>query len=74
MAYSAAYNPDECGYSVYVNGAWQQGVYTRVHRDIQIVNAMRAWMGLGSVKSADVGLPSKCDSVSLGDKFLGMEE
>ena len=74
MAYSAAYNPDECGYSVYVNGAWQQGVYTRVHRDIQIVNAMRAWMGLGSVKSADVGLPSKCDSVSLGEKFLGMEE
>lgn len=69
MKYSAAYDADACGYTCYANGSWQQGVYTRVHRDLQIINAMRSWMGLSSVKSADVGLPSKCDTVSFGDNF-----
>jgi alpha-amylase len=28
MAYTPAYVADSCGYSVVVNGTWQQGVYT----------------------------------------------
>ncbi|KAG8710734.1 hypothetical protein FRC09_020951 [Ceratobasidium sp. 395] len=60
MPYSAAYDANACGYSVVQNGAWTEGVYTRVHRDMSIVNAMRGWMGLGSTTAAAVGLPSSC--------------
>ena len=66
VKYTPAFDTTSCGYSVYNNGAWQQGVYTRVHRDIKIINSMRSWMGLSSIKSTDIGLPSSCDSVSLG--------
>ncbi|RNA38528.1 Alpha catalytic domain containing [Brachionus plicatilis] len=44
-----AFVPGECGYAG--NG------YTKVHRDIRIVNAMRKWIGLGPVSGADIGLP-----------------
>ena len=33
--------------------------YTRPHRDITIVNAMRNWLELGDITYADVGL-TKC--------------
>jgi hypothetical protein len=40
-----------------------EGVYTRVHRDVEIVNAMRNWMGLRSVKdSKELGLSQNCVS------------
>ena len=56
-----AYDPNSCGYSVYdQNGKWLEGVYTRVHRDIEIINTMRRWMGLGLLSSSDLGLPDKC--------------
>ena len=38
MNYSKAYDPTAAGYA--------GPVYTRVHRDQAIANAMRAWMGL----------------------------
>ncbi|KAF8705364.1 Alpha amylase, catalytic domain, partial [Rhizoctonia solani] len=60
MPYSAAYNANACGYSVAQGGSWTEGVYTRVHRDMSIVNAMRGWMGLGSTTASAVGLPSGC--------------
>ncbi|CAE6526129.1 unnamed protein product [Rhizoctonia solani] len=60
MPYSAAYDASACGYSVVQNGAWTEGVYTRVHRDLSIVNAMRTWMGLGTTTASAVGLPSTC--------------
>ncbi|CAE6369313.1 unnamed protein product [Rhizoctonia solani] len=60
MPYSAAYNANACGYSVAQGGSWTEGVYTRVHRDMSIVNAMRGWMGLGSTTASAVGLPSSC--------------
>ncbi|KAG8682754.1 hypothetical protein FRC11_014441 [Ceratobasidium sp. 423] len=60
MPYSAAYDANACGYSVVQNGAWTEGVYTRVHRDMSIVNAMRTWMGLGTTTASAVGLPSSC--------------
>lgn len=33
VPYSKAFKADSCGYDCVVNGKWQQGVYTRVHRD-----------------------------------------
>lgn len=45
MAYEKAHDPASKGYD---QGA---GKYTRVHRDITIVNAMRAWVGLGALST-----------------------
>ena len=47
MPYSKAYDPYSRGYdTIDSNGNWVEGVYTRVHRDIDIVNAVRDWMHL----------------------------
>ena len=43
MPFSKAFDPNSCGYDCEVNGEWKEGVYTRVHRDMSIINAMRAW-------------------------------
>ncbi|KAG6856246.1 hypothetical protein H0H87_006105 [Tephrocybe sp. NHM501043] len=58
MPLSVAYDANACGYSVIQNGAWTEGVYTRVHRDLSIINAMRTWMGLATVTASQAGLPS----------------
>ena len=62
MPFSAAHDPNACGYTVHdASGNWLQGVYTRVHRDMSIILAMRQWMGLStSVSATDLGLPSNC--------------
>lgn len=70
MPYSKAFVADACGYTCLVNGQWKEGVYTRVHRDFAIINAMRAWQGLSVASSPDqVGLPSNCYSNEL-EQFL----
>lgn len=74
MAYSKAFDADACGYTCEVDGQWQQGVYTRVHRDYDIIQAMRDWQGLPKVTDAgDLGLPSNCGSskAAEGPEFLG---
>ncbi|KAG5640103.1 hypothetical protein DXG03_001210 [Asterophora parasitica] len=60
MPKATAYDANSCGYSVMQNGAWTEGVYTRVHRDLSIVNAMRSWMGLSTLTAAQAGLSSSC--------------
>jgi hypothetical protein len=62
MKYTPAFDPLSCGYSVFDgNGEWVQGMYTRTHRDVAIVNAMRKWMGLsGPLSYKELGLSSKC--------------
>eukprot|EP01017_Pseudomicrothorax_dubius_P005323 TRINITY_DN11322_c0_g1_i4.p1 TRINITY_DN11322_c0_g1~~TRINITY_DN11322_c0_g1_i4.p1 ORF type:complete len:511 (+),score=122.74 TRINITY_DN11322_c0_g1_i4:116-1648(+) len=57
-----AHDPNVCGYTVYgPNGGWQEGVWTRVHRDLSIIKAMRGWLGLSTdVRPEEVGLPSNC--------------
>jgi hypothetical protein len=56
-----AHDPNSCGYSVFdESGRWKEGVYTRVHRDIEIINAMREWMGLYKVSNNELGLSNKC--------------
>ena len=61
MPYSKAHRPEVCGYTCVENGSWQQGVYTRVHRDFRIIKALRQFMGLNTnVSPRDVGLPDNC--------------
>lgn len=50
VPYLPAHVPGECAYA----GTG----YTRVHRDIKIINAMRSWMKLGSISGGDIGLPN----------------
>ena len=49
VPYMPAFVTGECAY--------KGNSYTRVHRDVKIINAMRKWMNLGSITGADVGLP-----------------
>ncbi|KAF8462963.1 glycoside hydrolase superfamily [Kalaharituber pfeilii] len=45
-----AYVSEACGYSM------SEGKYTRVHRDMSIINAMRSWVGLGSTTASALGI------------------
>jgi alpha-amylase len=45
--YWPAHDPNSCGYD---------NTYTRAHRDLAVVNAMRSWMHLNQISSQDVGL------------------
>mmetsp|Transcript_7953 Transcript_7953/g.7453 ORF Transcript_7953/g.7453 Transcript_7953/m.7453 type:complete len:99 (+) Transcript_7953:91-387(+) len=65
MPFSQAHDDSVCGYTC-DDGGWKEGVYTRVHRDYDIIQAMRGWQGLPYVGSAaDLGLPSYCGSSRL---------
>eukprot|EP00742_Colponemidia_sp_Colp-10_P003716 GILJ01003955.1.p1 GENE.GILJ01003955.1~~GILJ01003955.1.p1 ORF type:complete len:647 (-),score=79.81 GILJ01003955.1:225-2165(-) len=58
---SVAHDPTACGYTVFDStGAWAKGVYTRVHRDLGVIRAMRGWMGLPDASNEQLGLPSHC--------------
>lgn len=47
MSFQKAFNPSSAGYDK------GEGSYTRVHRDATIVNAMRSWIGLKSIKTSE---------------------
>jgi len=65
MPFSQAFKADSCGYDCLANGSWQQGVYTRVHRDPEIVKAMRQWQGLPAANDLEsIGLPANCGTQS----------
>ena len=49
VPYQKAYNPNSTGYDTGNSWDWKEGTYTRVHRDREIVNAMRSWMGLSQL-------------------------
>ncbi|PPQ72965.1 hypothetical protein CVT24_000167 [Panaeolus cyanescens] len=46
-----AYVANACGYTM------SPGKYTRPHRDISIINAMRAWAGLSATNANALGIP-----------------
>ncbi len=72
-----AYDENSCGYSVYDSkGSWLEGVYTRVHRDQQIINAMRNWMNLRHLKDfKELGLNEKCLNIKTSNsEFLNFIE
>ncbi|KAI9145646.1 glycoside hydrolase superfamily [Paraphysoderma sedebokerense] len=61
VPYSPAYDSKSCGYDCFKGGKWQEGAYTRVHRDKDIIRAMRSWMGLsGQAPNVQLGLPETC--------------
>ena len=51
VPYQKAYDPNSTGYDSGDGSNWKEGTYTRVHRDQQIINAMREWMGLGPLNN-----------------------
>lgn len=51
MPKDQAFVETSCGYTM------KSGGYTRVHRDLSIINAMRAWAGLGSTTASALGIP-----------------
>ncbi len=53
IAYKPAYEEKKCGY----DDKTTMG-YTRVHRDVQIINSMRTWLKLKNMTGEDIGLPS----------------
>ncbi|RLN61624.1 hypothetical protein BBJ28_00013938 [Nothophytophthora sp. Chile5] len=57
MPLETAFVSGSCGYTV---EDFAGGKYTRVHRDLSIVNAMRSWIGLSSVSLADIGITGSC--------------
>jgi alpha-amylase len=76
VPFSPAFDANSCGYSCVQNGQWKEGVYTRVHRDYDIIQAMRNWQGLPSVTDpVALGLPSNCRSSYLQEEkpFLAQE-
>ncbi|KAK6506766.1 hypothetical protein TWF481_005226 [Arthrobotrys musiformis] len=50
VPYDQAYVASACGYTM------SQGKYTRVHRDLSIINAMRSWVGLGTTTASSLGI------------------
>ena len=63
VPYAKAFDAGACGYTVVdANGSWTEGKYTRVHRDREIVTAMRKWMGMSwqGLAPEQVGLPAYC--------------
>lgn len=57
VGYEKAFRAGSCGYTV---EGFAGGKYTRVHRDLAIVNAMRKWLGLSAVTIAQVGITGTC--------------
>jgi alpha-amylase len=60
MPKSIANDAGKCGYE---DIDWNGGVYTRTHRDLTVIRAMRRWMGLNpNVPNQDLGLPIHCQA------------
>jgi alpha-amylase len=55
--YKPAFVAQACSYTAFEA---VEGEYTRTHRDIGVVNAMRRWLGLSPVGNRELGLPSNC--------------
>ena len=55
VTYSKAYDPLSKGYDAGNNSDnWKNGVYTRIHGDIKIINSMREWMKLNPLTEEEL--------------------
>ena len=54
VPYQKAYDPNSTGYDTGDKANWKEGSYTRVHRDKDIINAMRSWMGLDELSEEEL--------------------
>ena len=70
MAYPKAFDASSCSYDCEVDVQWEEAAYTRVHRNMDIIKALRAWQGLSVANGPEeLGLPSNCSS-AYARKFL----
>lgn len=61
MKKAQAFDDSSCGYDTRNGNDWVEGAYTRVHRDQDIINSMRAWMGLSQHEDPTMlGLHEHC--------------
>ena len=54
VPYVKAYAPLSKGYDTGDSSSWVPGNYTRIHRNIDIVNAMRNWLGLSQLSEQEL--------------------
>jgi len=54
VPYKKAYDPLSTGYDTGDSHNWIEGGYTRVHRDFDIVNAMRKWMKMDALSKKNL--------------------
>jgi len=52
--YRKAYNPLSTGYDTGNGSNWVEGEYTRIHRDKDIINSMRKWMGFEAMTESEL--------------------
>ena len=80
VPYQKAYNPLSTGYDSGDESNWKEGTYTRIHRNVEIVNAMRTWMGLNNFDNENslfqserlkVNCPEECLICNEESKELG---
>ena len=61
-----AYDPNSTGYDAGSSNNWKQNTYTRVHRDAEVVNAMRRWMGLSTLSSDQLYAKERLKAKQMG--------
>ena len=66
VPYQKAYNPNSQGYDAGSSGNWKENTYTRTHRDREVVNAMRQWMGLSSLSSDQLYAKERLKAKQMG--------
>ena len=81
VPFQKAYNPLSIGYDPGDSSNWKEGTYSRVHRDFEIVNAMRQWMELNTFANENelyqyeklkVVCPEKCSICNEESKNMDM--
>ena len=61
VPFKKAFDDSSCGYDCGSGGGWKSNTYTRVHRDQEIINSMRGWMGLQQHEDPEaLGLGPHC--------------
>ena len=66
VPYQKAYDPNSTGYDTGDKTNWKEGSYTRVHRDKDIINAMRSWMGLDELSEEELYGKEKAKAKLMG--------
>ena len=75
VPYSKAYDPLSRGYDAGSINNWKEGTYTRIHRDINIISAMREWMGLNLLNKDELYNIEEINAYNCTDKrpFINLE-
>ena len=66
VPYQKAYNPNSTGYDAGSSNNWKENTYTRTHRDAEVVNAMRRWMGLSTLTTDQLYAKERLKAKQMG--------